>query len=118
MSFGPSWISLRRVGQTQINGSREAPDPASVASTTLSPMYQDEYILGAQMQLSDLWTVGARAISREVKAGMDDACTAQPFADFERDQGLTGFRIASVPGCYLINPGEDVTLNVDTDGGA
>lgn len=105
-----------QIGATQINGSREAPNPASVASTTLSPMYQDEFIFGTQMQLSDLWTVGGRLVVREVKAGMDDACTRQPFADWARDQGLTGFRIASVPGCYLINPGEDVTLNVDTDG--
>src|SRR5690606_33064893 len=87
-----------------------------VASTNLSPMYQDEYILGAQFQLNDLWTLGIRAISREVKSGMDDACTHQPFLDWAADQGLDHFDIDSVPGCYFINPGSDVIVNADADG--
>jgi hypothetical protein len=105
-----------QIGNTQINGSLEAPNPASVASTNLSPMYQDEFILGAQFQLNDLWTVGFRGISREVKSGMDDACTHQPFLDWAEDQGLDNFDIDSVPSCYFINPGKDVIINADTDG--
>lgn len=105
-----------QIGPTQVNGSTEPPNPASVASTNLSPMHQDEYILGAQLQLNEAWTVGARAISREVKSGMDDTCTRQPFLDWAADQGLSNFDANSVPGCYFINPGSDVILNVDTNG--
>ena len=105
-----------QLGPTLSNGSTEAPNPASVASTNLSPMYQDEFILGAQFQLNDLWTVGVRGISREMKAGMDDACTRQPFLDWAEDEGLDNFDIDSVPGCFFINPGEDVIINADTDG--
>ena len=105
-----------QIGSTQINGSLEAPNPASVASTNLSPMYQDEFILGAQFQLNDLWTLGVRGISREVKSGMDDACTHQPFLDWAEDEGLTNFDIDSVPSCFFINPGSDVIINADTDG--
>lgn len=105
-----------QIGQTQVNGSLEAPNPASVASTNLSPMYQDEFILGAQFQLNDLWTLGARAISREVKSGMDDACTRQPFLDWAEDNGYEDFDITSVPSCFFINPGKDVIINADIDG--
>lgn len=105
-----------KIGGTLANGSLEAPNPASVASTNLTPMYQDEYILGAQFQLNELWTVGVRGIAREMKAGMDDACTRQPFLDWAEDQGLDNFDIDSVPGCFFINPGSDVIINADTDG--
>ncbi len=105
-----------QIGPTALNGSDEAPNPASVASTNLSPMYQDEYILGAQIQLNDAWSAGARVIRREVKSGMDDTCVRQPFIDWAEDQGLDNFDPSSVPSCYIINPGEDVSINVDTDG--
>jgi hypothetical protein len=105
-----------QIGSSQINGSLEAPNPASVASTNLSPMYQDEFILGAQFQVNDLWTLGVRGISREVKSGMDDACTHQPFLDWAEDEGLTNFDVDSVPSCFFINPGSDVIINADTDG--
>ncbi len=105
-----------QIGDTQINGSLQAPDPASVASTNFTPMYQDEYIFGAQVQLNELWNVGMRVISREVKSGMDDACTLQPFVDWAEDNGYENFDPDSVPGCYFINPGSDVSLNVDLDG--
>lgn len=105
-----------QIGDTQVNGSLKAPHPSSVASANLSPMHQDEYILGAQFQLSDMWLVGLRGTYRKVKAGMDDACMLQPFVDWAADNGYTNFDDHSVPGCYIINPGKDVMLNLDVDG--
>ncbi|MBD9368542.1 TonB-dependent receptor [Xanthomonas sp. XNM01] len=105
-----------QIGDTQINGSRSAPNPASVASTNLSPMYQDELILGTQVQLTDRWMAGARLTRREVKSGMDDTCTTNAWIDWAADNGYDDFDPASVPGCYFLNPGSDVTLNVDLDG--
>lgn len=105
-----------QIGTTQINGSKTAPNPASVATTNLSPMFQDEYILGAQVQLNDNWTAGFRAIRREVKSGMDDTCTTNAWIDWAADNGYDDFDPDSVPSCYIINPGKDVTLNVDLDG--
>jgi hypothetical protein len=105
-----------QIGQTQVNGSLVAPNPASVASTTLSPMYQDELILGGQVQVTENWMVGARLTRREVKSGMDDTCTTNPWIDWASDNGYTDFDAGSVPSCYFFNPGDDVTLNVDLDG--
>lgn len=105
-----------QIGATQVNGSLEAPNPASVASTDLSPMYQDEYIFGAQVQLTEDWMVGARVTRREVKNGMDDTCTTNPWIDWAADNGYDDFDPSSVPSCYFINPGNDVTINVDLNG--
>ena len=41
-----------------------AKDPRTIADNNLKPMYQDEYILGFQAQLTDNWSVGvARHLS-------------------------------------------------------
>lgn len=105
-----------QIGQTQANGSLTAPNPASVASTNLSPMYQDEVILGGQLQLTENWMAGVRMIRREVKSGMDDTCTTNPWIDWAADNGYPDFDPGSVPSCYFLNPGSDVTLNVDLNG--
>lgn len=105
-----------QIGDTQVNGTLAAPHPASVASANLSPMHQDEFILGAQFQLSDLWMVGLRGTYRKVKSGMDDTCMLQPFVDWAADNGHSNFDAGSVPHCYIINPGKNVQLNVDIDG--
>ncbi|NQD36723.1 TonB-dependent receptor [Permianibacter sp. IMCC34836] len=92
-----------------------APDPSTVASTDLEPMFQDELIIGLQMQMADNWTVGARGIYREVKNGMDDYCSHQGFADWATDHGYTNFDTASMAQCVIINPGQDVTINMDLE---
>lgn len=100
-----------------------APNPQSVAATDLSPMYQDEYILGAQFQLSNAWMLGVRGIVREVKAGMDDICMHQPVQRWLEENGYDGAYWADsayaggpAPTCYMINPGKDVNLLVDPYG--
>jgi len=99
-----------------------APDPSTVAATNLSPMYQDEFILGAQMDFGNNWTAGVRGIFRKVKDGMDDYCGHQAYVDWAEDNGHTNFdgrrqaEGGSMPECVLINPGRDVSLAVDLEG--
>src|SRR4249919_587010 len=106
-----------------VNGSFTPPDPRTVAATNLDPMYQDEYILGMQMQLNDKWSLGIRGISRDVKAGMDDSCGHNGFDQWAADNGFVadfsqnGVGI-DMPTCYIINPGKDVSIALDpTDSG-
>jgi hypothetical protein len=108
---------------TGVNGSLTAPDPRTIAANNLKPMYQDEYILGFQTQLSANWQLGMRAIHRDVKAGMDDYCGHNAFNQwandngFDQDTGLDGFAVdgegIDMPGCIMINPGEDVQIALD-----
>jgi hypothetical protein len=100
-----------------------APDPHSVAATNLSPMYQDEFILGAQVQINQNWMVGARGIYRDVKAGMDDICMHQPIQRWLEENGYpdawwadSAYVGGPAPTCYMINPGKDVHLMVDPYG--
>ena len=85
------------------------PNPQTVAATNLSPMYQDEFILGAQFEMPGDWMLGLRGISREVKAGMDDICMHKPlqrwaehaehiFGPVARDKGLE-FKVELAASC-------------------
>lgn len=104
----------------EVNGSRTAPDPRTVAAVNLDPMYQDEFILGFQKQLSSDWSLGMRAIHRDVKAGMDDVCSHNGFNQWAEDNGfdpnfaLDGEGI-DMAGCFMLNPGTDVQLAMDPD---
>jgi hypothetical protein len=103
-----------QIGPSNVNGSLNSPDPRTVAATNLSPMYQDEFILGYQKEVSD-WTLGVRYINREVKDGMDDYCSHQPFANWAADNGYTNFDTSTMAGCMLMNPGRDFSIALDLE---
>ena len=92
-------------------------DPSSIASENLKPMYQDEYILGFQAQLTDNISGGVRGIYRDLKTAIDDQCDYRPIYAYAAANGLAynpynpGFAF-----CHLYNPGEDGIFNVDVDG--
>lgn len=105
-----------KIGPQSVNGSLDPPNSQTLAAADLNPMHQDEFILGMQHQMSEAWTLGARAISREVKSGMDDYCSHQPFEDWAVDNGYTNFDSSSMAGCFLINPGRDLQIALDVNG--
>jgi hypothetical protein len=102
-------------GPESVNGSLTPPDAGTVAVTDLKPMYQDEFILGAQWALSD-WTVGVKGVHREVKNGMDDYCSHDAFARWAADNGHDNFDASSMASCFIMNPGRDVRLALDLEG--
>jgi hypothetical protein len=101
-----------------INGEDgRAHDSQTIASKNLDPMYQDEYILGMQMQVTDHMTFGTRAIMRELKAAIDDNCDYTAVLDANPDTaGQAVIPNPSFPYCRLINPGKDAVLYTDLDG--
>jgi hypothetical protein len=111
-----------------------AKDASSIASENLKPMYQDEFILGFQKQLTDNFSLGVRAIHRDLKQAIDDQCDYRPLIAAGLAQGFTadgGIFILPEdktqpsdmavynPGfafCHMYNPGEDGIFNVDFNG--
>ena len=110
-------------------------NPETIADQGLKPMYQDEYILGMQKQITDSFSLGARLIHRDLKAAIDDQCDYRPilawaFANGFTDNGSHGFQEVADktlptdvavynPGfafCHLYNPGRDATFKVDVNG--
>ncbi len=94
-----------------------AKNAKSIASDNLEPMYQDEYILGFQAQLTDNLSGGVRGIYRDLKRAIDDQCDSGPIFEFARANGID--ENPQNPGfayCHLYNPGSDGEFNVDIDG--
>jgi hypothetical protein len=99
---------------------------STVASKNLNPMYQDEYILGIQKQLTDNFSLGVRGIFRDLKAAIDDNCDYVPVlqaAGFAYDDDAEAWldsdgRAAVLPNegfpyCRMFNPGEDAVFETD-----
>ncbi|OGT58497.1 MAG: hypothetical protein A3E01_09800 [Gammaproteobacteria bacterium RIFCSPHIGHO2_12_FULL_63_22] len=92
-------------------------NPLTIADQSLSPMYQDEYILGFQAKLTDNMSGGVRGIYRDLKAAIDDQCDYRPIYAYAYENNIPfnpynpGFAF-----CHLYNPGEDATFLIDIDG--
>lgn len=91
----------------------QIPDPRKIADQNLTPMHQDELIIGYQQALNDDWTVGVRFMGRTVQDGMDDFCGHDGIIDWAADNGYDQFDPRTLQGCIVINPGNDVTLDID-----
>lgn len=95
----------------------EAKNAKTIASKNLDPMYQDEFILGAQMRITNHQNIGARAIYRELKAAIDDNCDYTPILAAGEAAGLDpdDFVLPNggFPYCRMFNPGADAVFLTD-----
>ena len=85
---------------------------AGYAVKNLDPMYQDEYILGFQKQLTDNFSLGVRAIHRDLGAAIDDNCDYATLFHYVEGAGPG----AKFNYCFLFNPGEDAVILADWNG--
>ncbi|NII55739.1 TonB-dependent receptor [Luteibacter sp. SG786] len=92
------------------------PDPKTVAAKNIDAYYQDEYILGFDKAINENWSFGAKATYRKLKSSIDDFCDSRPFESYAERNGID-ISNASLPGCYLFNPGKSNTFLVDVGGG-
>ncbi|GAA5079381.1 TonB-dependent receptor [Lysobacter panacisoli] len=113
-----------------INGEFGEPKVAdTIASQNLDPMYQDEYILGFQMSMTEHQNIGARGIYRKLKAAIDDNCDYTPIMAIEGftfdEDDLTWYDSAGnaaalpsagFPYCRMFNPGSDAVFLTDLYG--
>ena len=90
-------------------------NPKTVASQGIKAYYQDEYILGFDKVINNDWSFGAKATVRKLKSSIDDFCDSRPFEKYAARNNID-ITNASIPGCYLFNPGVPNTFLVDVDG--
>jgi len=117
-------------GPVSANGETGAPvDVLAFAPSDLKNLYQDEYILGFEKQLTPDWMLGMKLTRRALQSSVDDIC--DPYTLMEA-QGLTpfGYRdgkfvaegdigMVEVAYCYMFNPGGTNTFSladVDANG--
>ncbi|TWI02663.1 hypothetical protein IP90_01760 [Luteimonas cucumeris] len=109
-----------------LNGENgQAKNPETIASKNLDPMYQDEYILGFQKQLTDHMSLGVRGIYRNLKAAIDDQCdytTVMAANGFSQNADgswsnaagqVAAYPAPGFPNCRIFNPGSDAVWVTD-----
>ena len=84
-------------GWTKIRARNLTAATLTPLSADLKAQYQDEYIIGGEYQLGDVWSAGVRFVDRELKRVIEDFGV---FTDPSDPQALTGYAIA--------NPGEGI----------
>ncbi|WP_133407502.1 TonB-dependent receptor [Parashewanella tropica] len=94
-----------QLGDVHVIGDGVAPSPDSVTDKNLKPMYQDEFMLGYQGMINEDWSFGAKFTHRKLKNVIDDASVDAAFKKIGK----------KVHHFVLMNPGRDVTFELDTD---
>lgn len=95
-----------------------APNPDAVAARNVQSTFEDEFIIGYENRLTDLWTVGVNAVYRNLGRAVEDALLDDGVLAYCEREGIVGCD-ALYPGqsfYLIINPGHDVVANVRLPG--
>lgn len=110
-----------QLGTRAVSSNGEAGDPRSVVDPDIEPMYQDEFIVGAQQALNNRWTVGMKFTHRKLRKVMDDMCNGPGAEQWALANGYSADSAAilgeTINHCFLYNPGGDLNANVDFEDG-
>jgi outer membrane receptor protein involved in Fe transport len=112
-SFNPDGTP-NNLGTTPLESQRvyadgQVPDVRQVTAEDLTPMSQQEIIIGYEQMLGDDWSLGARGIMKNYASVIEDIGGDWAMYD------ILGIDIHSWWG-ILANPGDDVTAWYDVDG--
>ncbi len=109
------------LGTRAVTSDGKAGDPRSVVDPNIKPMYQDEFILGAQQALNNRWSVSAKLTHRKLQSVMDDMCNDEGAYNWASTNGFNASQSDAIAGaighCFLYNPGKDLTANIDLGDG-
>jgi hypothetical protein len=109
----PTGLGANQIGIPQVVGDGSLPHPATVADTDLKPMSQDEFIIGFQKAISKNLAFGMKYANRKINNGMDDYCSAVGINKWAQDKGYTNFDYHTLAQCMLMNPGNDLKIQMD-----
>jgi hypothetical protein len=110
VALGPVESSNAEFGQPR--------DPRTARIQDLKSHYQDEFIIGADKQLSPEWTVGVRGILRRLESQVDDTSDPRPICKYMAANNLFDGQYDSVTDCVdnipypgvIFNPGKGATF--------
>jgi hypothetical protein len=106
----------QQIGPRQVFSDGNVKDVRSIVNQDLDPMYQDEFIVGFQQQLSQNWAVGIRGTYRDLKSSLEDVAVDAALQDFAAANGFTDFTAGGFDFYVLTNPGKDINMSADLNG--
>ncbi|MDK9685592.1 TonB-dependent receptor [Pseudoalteromonas shioyasakiensis] len=90
-------------------------EPGLIASSSLKPMYSDEFTIGYQQEVFDTMSAGVRAIYRDLGRSVEDTDVGPVLAKKLAEMGITD-NVGQGSYYVLNNPGEAIQMSYDFDG--
>ncbi|MBT1446434.1 TonB-dependent receptor [Shewanella sp. JM162201] len=90
-------------------------EPGLIASSSLKPMYSDEFTVGYQQELFDTMSGGVRFIYRDLGRSVEDTDVGPVLAKKLAELGIED-NVGQSSYYVLNNPGEAITMSYDFDG--
>ena len=90
-------------------------EPGLIASSSLKPMYSDEFTLGYQTEVFDDMAFGVRAIYRDLGRSVEDTDVGPVLAKKLAELGIAD-NVGQGSYYVLNNPGEAISMSYDFDG--
>ena len=97
-------------------GDGQLKDTRSLVNQDIKPMYQDEFILGTQFQLTDSLSAGVRMIKRDLKSTLEDVAIDAALNEYAAANGYEDFEAGGFDYYVLTNPGSGMKVDIDMDG--
>ena len=91
-----------------------APTDSSV-DKNIEPQYQDEYVIGYQMDFGNRWQGGISFIRRDLKSTLEDVAVDAALQKYSDENG-GNLELGGFDYYVLTNPGNDIEISVDIDG--
>ena len=106
-----------QIGPKNVFSDGTIKDRRQIVDLDIKPMYQDEWILGAQHQFTKKVSAGFRFIARELDStAMDDVIVDHALNAWAAAHGFTGFDATGEHAYVLSNPGRPIHMFWDFNG--
>ena len=119
ISIGDDFVPVLgdKVGPYNVYDNGKLKYTGETVDASIEPMYQDEIILGYQQVIDDSWRFGVKGTYRILGSSIEDITLGQGFKKFLAAQGETCKLCTDRNYYVLTNPGTDVTITTDPNGG-
>lgn len=102
-----------QVGSRTITGTGIVPGVETLVSTTIAPMYQDEFTVGYELALSKNWKASIKGIYRNLAQSIEDEAVDAALIKYAAGKGYNSFEAGGFDYYVLTNPGSDATFYVN-----
>lgn len=109
-----------KIGNQVVFSDGKVKDTLSIVDANISPMYQDEFIVGYQTAVGQNWSVGIRGIYRNLGSTIEDVAIDAALNKYAVEKGydtLYGFDAHGFDYYVLTNPGNPMTVSIDFGSG-
>jgi len=102
-----------KVGERTVTGTGIVPGVETLVSTTIQPMYQDEFTLGYERALGKKWRASVKGIQRKLAQTIEDEAVDAALGAYALKKGYTNFEVGGFDYYVLTNPGSAATFYVN-----